>query len=352
MYKNMLKGLVENGLGKSLAAQMGVTAVFDYGISIASNIFQGLLEGKHISELLTADNLLDGGQLLKSVNKAIIGTAFRFIGYTLGCPKLMEVAGNIVASVLNNWICDPFTDENGKVDEAACAIAAGCELAGAVAGGVAFVAIFCASNPVGWVIGAGILVGAALGYFLWVGIYKGIVKNWDAICNWVGSTIKLIGSGIVTAVNTVVTIAVNFVNDAIDFIDTAATIVGDAISGAWDVAVEAWDDAKDWAFQAADDVKEWVGDKVEAVGDFLEDAGDFIATGAEAVAGAVSTGVEAVGDFLEDAGDFIVTGAETVAGAVSTGVEAVGDFLSDTGDFLVDMGTSIAGGFLGLLGIG
>ena len=297
LYNSLLKDMFGQGTMqaiKTLGAQMACVVVFDYAFSLLGNIASGIIEGKSLEEIFDISNMHYGSEALKSVNKTIFMFAGRFIGYSCGCPKLGEIAGALIGSIVNNWICAPFTDEFGNVDEGWCAIAAGAELAGAIAGGV-IAALCIGTGPVGWIIGLGILIGAAIAYGI-----TALIANWDKV--WEFFTNKwndLMNIG-AAAVDAVVNGAValwegftNFASGAIEVVGNFFCDVGELISDGWEGlmdigataidalvngAVSLWEGATEFFTGAVETVGDFFCETGEMIGEFFTDAGDWIAT--------------------------------------------------------------------------
>ena len=165
IYEEFIKETFHTNVGmavKEIGGQIGGMVMFDYGMTIlGTGVFTAIIEHKSLGDAFASISY--GQELLKSVNKTVFAYAGRLIGYALLSPKAGEVIGTVVGVVINNWICEGFRDPHtGIIDDKACAIAAGAELAGAVGGG--FAAVVLLSNPAGWAVGVCILVGASLAY--------------------------------------------------------------------------------------------------------------------------------------------------------------------------------------------
>ena len=263
MYDELLKDMVKGGAVdalKNIGLQMGVTVGFDYAFSLIGNFVGGLVQGKTVAEALDIENMHYGQEILKSVNKTVWSFAGKFIGYSIGNPKVGQIVGALIGSTINNWICEPFRKPNGDIDEGACAIAAGAELAGAIAGGV-LCACLC-SGPVGWVIGLGILAGAAVGYLVTVVVY-----NWDKISEWISDRVAAVVEGMNIAKEAVCVAAVAVADFFVEKWDAAVDAVSDAFTSAREFAERLWQDI-------SATVVEGVTTAAVAVGDFFSDLGD------------------------------------------------------------------------------
>lgn len=265
LYSNMLEDMFKGGWSdgvKILGSQMAVAAVFDYGFSLIGNFVGNLIQGKSFAEAISMENMHYGQEALKSVNKIVWTYAGKFIGYAIGNPKVGQIVGALIGSIINNWICEPFRQPNGDIDETACAIAAGAELVGAIAG--VAIAIWCC-GPVGWAIGLGILIGAAFAYGITVFIYK----CGPAIAKWVSEAVETVGQWLVSLGATISSGWQSFTKWASDLIDAAGVAINNAVVAVRDWASNAWNDVK-----AA--VVNGVTTVVVAVGDFFLDLRDGI----------------------------------------------------------------------------
>ena len=314
LYNSFLKEAFGSGTGqaiKALAAQMGCVVVFDYAISLLTNVASALWNGTSLEDVFDISNMHYGSELLKSVNKVVFSFAGRFIGYACGCPKLGEVLGAVVGSIVNQFICAPFTDEFGNVDEGWCAIAAGAELAGASVIGVlaGIAAVSMGLGPVGWIVAAGIIAGAAIGYGLTL-LAKTIVDNWDNITGWFSNTAEAIANAGAAALEGAVNFAVCLWEDFTIWGTGAIDAVGSFCCEAYEWAVNGWNDLLDIGEAFVGDLvagavslwegfTEWGSGAIEAAGDFFCETGEMIS------------------DFFTDAGDWFITAWDYATGWIS-----------------------------------
>ena len=266
MYSSMLEDMFKGGLVdalKNIGLQMGAMVAFDYGFSLIGNFLSNWwFQGKSFAEAWSMENMHYGQELLKSVNKTVWTMVGRFIGYSIGNPKVGQIVGALIGTVINNWICEPFRLPNGDIDETACAIAAGAELAGAVVAGI--IAACAASGPVGWVIGLAILAGATLAYLVTAAIY-----NWDKICNWVAERVEVVGQWFTSLGASISSGWQSFTNWAMSIGIAAGIAINNAVVAVRDWASNVWNDVK-----AA--VVNGVTTAVVAVENFFVDLGDGI----------------------------------------------------------------------------
>lgn len=185
---------------------IGIGFGIEFGASIFANWAKCLMTGKEV----TAENLKLGETVLKSSTKMICATAGELIGMSFGNPKLGKLIGTVAGATIAEFQVASFDG-----DETWCAIAGGVQLVGAVAG-AAFV-IFCCSNPVGWVVGLGVLAGAAIGYALTFVVYKcwePITEFAGALCDGVTDVASDVWGGITTTVDAIGD-GINYVSDKI-----------------------------------------------------------------------------------------------------------------------------------------
>lgn len=220
---------------------IGIGFGIEYGASIFANWAKCLMTGKEVN----FENLKLGSTLLKSSTKMICATAGELIGMSLGNPKLGKLIGTVVGATIAEFQVASFDG-----DETWCAIAGGVQLVGAVAG-AAFV-IFCCSNPVGWVVGLGVLAGAAIGYALTFVVYK----CWEPITEFAGA----VWDGVTDVAGAVwdgITTTVDAIGDGIDYVQ-------DKISDGIDYVSDKIGDGIEYIDNKIDQAVDYVEQKVKA----------------------------------------------------------------------------------------
>ena len=146
--------------GAGMAAGIGLDTV----VSIGGNI----LKNKLIDGMTWGDALANcdwGAEFLKASCKGVCGTAGSIIGGAFGNAQLGKTIGSAIGGFVGDFAVKPFTLEDGTIEQTWC-LAAGCAvIGGAILGGAIAAAIVCGCTPpIGWVVGAAMIVGAAICY--------------------------------------------------------------------------------------------------------------------------------------------------------------------------------------------
>lgn len=186
----------------SIMSSAGLTLGIDYITGIASNAVKAKMSGEKVD----AKSLKLGSTALRSTTKIIFQTAGQLIGGKVG-----KVVGTAVGATIAEFQVASFGE-----DEKWCGIAAGAEIAGAVACAAIYVAL--ASNPVGWIVGAALIVGAAIGYGVTL-----LVAHWDDVVEWGKNTVEAIVTGIDYIGEKAEKVADKVVEAASDFVDDLET---------------------------------------------------------------------------------------------------------------------------------
>ena len=187
-------GAFAKNYGTGMAIQTGADTLLAIGGNILKSV---VVDGKSWKEAFSADNAKYGEEFLKASWKTVFTVSGELIGGAFGFPEIGKKIGGIVGGFVGELSVKPFQhqklDENGnpmfdeygnpimETEQGWCAIAGGATLAGGILGGC--VAAFIVSNPVGWAVGVGILVGAAVGYGITV-----LVRHWDDVVEWAEET--------------------------------------------------------------------------------------------------------------------------------------------------------------------
>ena len=218
-YPGAFKSLQNNMAWGSLGS-MGIGIGIDYGASLLSNMVSGFLEGKGFKETFASENMKYGSTLLKSTTKTICAVGLELIGTSIGGEVGAKV-GKIVGTAIGTFIGE-LQVQLLDGDEKWCAIAAGAEIAGAVVGVV--IAVFLCSNPVGWAVGLGMIVGAAVAFGAVC-----LIKNWDVVWSFTKSAVCAIANFAVNLVKDVAaTILTGLVLQAV-FVYKATKVISNAV---------------------------------------------------------------------------------------------------------------------------
>jgi hypothetical protein len=207
--KDAAKGFMQT-VGSEMAIGFGV----DAAVSIGANVLVGcLLEGKSFGESLKDSQW--GEEILKSAVKMVCTKSFELIFSAFGCGALGKVIGSAVASFVNAYVCEPFRNSDGEIDQGWCA-AAGCAVIGGgiLAGCITAAAVSSCVPPVGWIVGLAILAGAAIAYCAVV-VAHWVVENWDAITGFFEDNL--------------IAPIVNFLDEAGDFIESVGETVEEVV---------------------------------------------------------------------------------------------------------------------------
>ncbi|MBR6516461.1 MAG: YtxH domain-containing protein [Bacilli bacterium] len=192
-----------------LTFELGMSFGIDYFTGLAANVIGGLAnDGK-----LELSEVGFGSTALKSSTKIIFATAGE-----IAFGKAGKIVGTAVGAFIGEFQVAAFTDENGNVQEGWCGAAAGMQLVGAVAGAVLIACLV--SNPAGWVVGAAIIAGAAVGFAVtWVA--KEIVENWGEVTEFFADAKEAVVEAYQDAKEAVVEAYQDVKENVTEFIDEA-----------------------------------------------------------------------------------------------------------------------------------